>query len=322
MQDMRKGLVLTSALRLLVLIGLAVLAGCDDRDGSSSRLPFSHKNHVEDQELKCQACHAAKGDAIGMPAVPTCMKCHEGLDAKKTPEHRLQTYLVNGQLPAPRRVSKLPSDVKFSHQTHAAARVQCATCHDEIEHSKSISSKARVSMKDCQECHSKVKTSSGEKNGCALCHRTINRDWEPASHHADWKQLHGKAIGFMRKDSSQRCETCHTQAWCVKCHREEPPRNHTNYWRDRGHNIGAELDRRSCRTCHTEDFCVRCHRFAAPIPPALRGSYHRGLVGTTGGVGANSCVGCHFEGARGPAHRNPGTTDCLKCHSGSMRRQR
>ena len=312
---MRKGLVLTSALRLLVLIGLAVLVGCDDRDGSSSGLHFSHKKHVEGEDLECQTCHtaAAKGEKPGMPSVKTCLKCHEeGKEAKKAPEHRLQTYLVNGQLPAPRNVTQLPKDVIFSHQTHTAARVQCATCHEKVGHSSTISVSMRPAMKNCMECHAKVKTASGEKNGCALCHKTIDRNWQPASHKADWKQLHGKAVGFMTKESSERCNTCHTQEWCFRCHREEKPRNHTNYWRTRGHNVAAEVDRQACKACHQPDFCIRCHRSSAPPwETHLTSAHARARLGTS----EQYCINCHFtSGGRLAPHRNPGWVHCLQCH--------
>lgn len=90
---------LRNTLRVLFLASLVVLVGCDDKDGGSG-LPFSHKHHIEDEELKCENCHkgADKGEP-GTPSVKTCMKCHEGGDAKKPVEKRLATYLVNGELP-------------------------------------------------------------------------------------------------------------------------------------------------------------------------------------------------------------------------------
>lgn len=315
---MRRGLGATTALRAVALVGLVTLVGCDDRDGGheSSRPntpKFPHKTHVVDEEMKCQNCHTrdGKSDVIVMPALQSCKKCHEAKDEKKPPERRVSAFEVNGQ-PVWRHVTKQNPDVKFDHAPHLKARVACTSCHKGIENSKELSSSLALKMNDCRECHAKVKMVSGVTNECALCHKTISRDQKPANHLVNWKQLHGKAIGFMNKTDVKRCDTCHTQDWCLKCHRQEKPQNHTNYWRDRGHNVTAELDRQSCRTCHADDFCAACHRKAAPRVPYERGGFHR--------VTANSltrCTECHFQGDRGrkSPHRWPGAEhECLSCH--------
>lgn len=296
------------SLRVLCLVSLLLLVGCEDRDGDSG-LPFSHRHHIEDEELTCENCHkgADKGNPT-KPTVETCMKCHKGLDEKKPVERRLASYLVNGQLPGQAAEAKAPSDIKFSHQAHLGAKLQCVNCHKDVAKSKSLSGNMKPSMKDCVTCHSKVENVN-VKNNCAYCHKTIRRDVKPEDHKANWKQLHGKAMGFLTKDSAERCETCHTQEWCFRCHRQEKPRNHNNYWKERGHTIAVDLDRQSCKVCHNPEFCIRCHRAAAPdVVVHSRNSYSQAR-----------CVYCHYRtgpqnNSRMPPHRSPGFVHCLQCH--------
>lgn len=298
---------LNHALRVLFLVSLVVLVGCDKDKGGG--LPFSHKHHIEEEELKCENCHtgADKGQPT-KPVAKTCMKCHEGSDAKKPPEKRLAAHLVNGELPA-NPATKSMGDVKFNHESHIKGKLTCVTCHGDVAKSKSLSGKMTPKMKDCVTCHSKIENVN-VKNNCAYCHKVIRRDVAPQDHKSNWKQLHGKAVGFMTKDSAERCETCHTQEWCLRCHRQEKPKSHTNYWRSRGHNVQAELDRQSCKVCHQPDFCVRCHRSVAPnVVHAFEDPQHANWTNEA------YCFRCHFRSSGMVApHRNPGWVHCLQCH--------
>ena len=74
------------------------------------------------------------------------------------------------------------------------------------------------------------------------------------------------------------------------------PRNHTNYWRQRGHGLTAQLDRMSCATCHRTDACERCHQEVLPRS-------HRGMWG--GGQNTH-CLSCHF-----PVETQG---NCVTCH--------
>ena len=81
---------------LLIGLALALIAGCvgenyvgEWKGSVKPNTPaFSHKRHVVEEEMECSACHkpAEDGVEMGMPAVKSCMKCHEGIDEKKTPE--------------------------------------------------------------------------------------------------------------------------------------------------------------------------------------------------------------------------------------------
>lgn len=299
---------LNVSLRVLCLVSLLVLVGCDDKDGGG--LPFSHKHHIEEEDLTCENCHtgADKGNPT-KPSVKTCMKCHEGIDAKKPAEKRLSSYLVNGELPSMAQLQgKEESDIIFSHPAHTA-KMKCTSCHGDVAKSKSLAGLKTPKMKDCVECHSKQENVN-VKNNCAYCHKVIRNDVAPKSHEANWKQLHGRAVGFMSKEDSGRCETCHTQEWCFRCHRQEKPKNHTNYWKQRGHTIAVDLDRQNCKACHNQEFCIRCHRASAPDMD------HHGDTSVLRNEAR--CISCHYNnnyrGGWVPPHRTPGFLHCFQCH--------
>ncbi|MBI2930375.1 MAG: cytochrome c3 family protein [Planctomycetes bacterium] len=257
--------------------------------------PFSHKIHGPEQELECAACHgkAETGAEAGMPAsLKRCMMCHEGIDEKKPPERQL-TMLV-GEKPEWSRVTDLPEEITFSHKTHVDAKIGCGECHRGIETNESVTKDVRVEKDDCMGCHAR----RGESNECATCHKEIRKETPPATHHRNWEQIHGLVVRSGENPPVEnRCSLCHTQAHCTNCHQDQPPRNHTNFWRIQGHSIAVGVDRSSCATCHRSDFCDRCHAETAP----------RSHRGAWGGPRNQHCLGCH---------NSPGSQGCALCHKG------
>lgn len=318
---------------LLIGMALALIVGCVGENyvgewrGSVKRgtPAFSHKRHVVEEDMECAACHkdAETADKAGMPAVKSCMKCHESIDEKKTPEHRIAAF-VKDEKPQWSDITLLPEETKFSHKVHAEAKVQCASCHKGIKASTAITASLRVTMKECQSCHAKTGVGGNAPDNCAVCHTSIGKDTKPKSHERNWKELHGRDIGFLSHGSPWRCELCHTRQSCDQCHRNELPKSHNNFWRLRGHGVVADVDRSRCRVCHTEDSCERCHRETAP-------ANHRGNWED------NHCLSCHFPlkdsacfvchkstpshsaAPRLPGnntHRNATANDCRTCHFG------
>ncbi len=318
------------AMGTMVLLTVVFLVGCEDERNEPPQRhtpAFSHKLHVIEQELKCTVCHktASKGEQAGMPTIKSCMKCHEGLDEKKTPEHRIDRFLKDDQ-PQFSNVTALSKEIKFSHKVHGDAKVQCATCHKGIEISTLVSSRLKLSMKDCLDCHAQTHVGNSliSTNSCNVCHTDINKQWKPESHKADWKLLHGRAAGFRGDKLADNCSLCHTQQSCSQCHKAEAPANHTNFWRERGHGITADLDRSTCKVCHNENTCIRCHQ---STPPAS----HHGNFESQHCQGChlplkdNGCIACHrntnshLAAPRLPntkVHTNATASDCRTCHFG------
>jgi hypothetical protein len=320
------------ALGLPVAAGLVLLvAGCVDERETPARPAgpaFSHKHHVVEEEIECNVCHkdATKGDKAGMPTLTSCGKCHTGTDEKKKPNALQIKAFGADESPLFSKLTAVSKEVKFSHKIHADGKVKCETCHKGIKSSKEVSSRLRLSMSDCMDCHAKVGVGAGAKDACALCHTSINRDWKPSNHRENWEQLHGRAKEFMGRNSPQRCDLCHTEKSCAECHRSNPPKDHNNFWRERGHGVTATLDRSRCNTCHTQDSCVRCHQSVTPRSHRAGWdsqhctSCHLPLQRT-------ACITCHKNvnsHAAAPtlptnaAHRNAGPNDCRNCHVGRL----
>lgn len=275
-------------------MGACGISGIFSSENPQGRL-FSHRLHVQDQQLECLACHAKaeKEDKAGMPAsLKKCMTCHEGEDESKPPERKLKALL--GEKPEWSKVTEIPAEVRFSHKRHVVdAKVGCAECHEGIEKSAGITADVRVEMEDCMDCHA----SKGASNDCSTCHSETRTDTPPPNHRLNWKQNHGPVMRSADDTRYEnRCSLCHTQEHCSSCHQDEAPRSHTNFWRLTGHGTAAGVDRSACVTCHRPDFCDRCHHETTP----------RSHTASWGGPRHNHCMNCHV-----PAAAN---TSCRLCH--------
>ena len=256
---------------------------------------FSHKTHGTDQALDCRSCHPTyeESEKAGMPKMQQCMLCHEGIDEQK-PEQRRLSFLY-GEEASWDRVPVLSDEIIFSHKIHVADKgIACGDCHNGIEESTAVSDGSRVFKDDCMECHAR----SGKANDCSVCHRQVRKELEPEDHSRNWKQVHGQVVRADTDKSHDRCSLCHVESTCASCHQDEPPRDHTNHWRHRGHGITASIDRQRCAACHRDDFCDRCHRDVSP----------RSHRGSWGSPRESHCLTCHS-----PLSSEP----CFICHQGT-----
>ena len=114
--------------------------------------PFSHKKHAP-LKLKCVSCHSQseKGDLAGFPAVANCKVCHVDIAEREIPSQR---------------VYELPDFAFFSHGKHAAAKVECRTCHGDVMKQDVIEAEHPVKMKWCVDCHKRQKAAVT----CNTCH--------------------------------------------------------------------------------------------------------------------------------------------------------
>ena len=228
-----------------LLVGMALaLTGCVIMEvfGEGKEKPFSfpHRVHIEDEGLECGDCHfgADSEDEPGMPVQAQCMLCHEDIDEEQPPEKRIENLFVDGKFVATRR-SALPEEVIFSHLQHVESGQECSDCHGGIEQSDSSEDYEQVSMDDCMACHDRGQVA----NECSTCHSVIDEEWQPDSHQHHWMRAHGSVVRSNTGARTDQCSMCHTESSCNMCHAEEPPENHTNYWRRRGHPVAARMDR-------------------------------------------------------------------------------
>jgi len=103
-------------------------------------------------KLRCVSCHqsAASGDLAGFPAINNCKVCHVDIARKILSQ----------------RIYEVPDFVFFSHAKHAAANVDCKSCHGDVLAKASVTAQQPVKMKWCVDCHK----SSKAPVACNTCH--------------------------------------------------------------------------------------------------------------------------------------------------------
>jgi hypothetical protein len=128
---------------LLVMLGLAQQAPVG---------PFSHKKHAG-LKLKCSQCHASaeKAERAGFPAPAGCRTCHTQMAPRAIPEQR---------------VYELRDFVIFSHGRHAEAKLNCASCHGEVNAMDKVEVVRSTKMASCMDCHREHRATLE----CNVCH--------------------------------------------------------------------------------------------------------------------------------------------------------
>ena len=239
----------------------------------------------------CATCHARN----------FCMTCH--VNASESPvvsaldlDDRSPVYA--GAQPIPpshRKAGFLRVHGRHAQQTNAA----CSTCH---------------TRESCATCHVGVlpvvaaalpTSGPGRARGVQLTRKP------PSNHTVEFRErAHGPEAGARPRS----CETCHTRATCLSCHRPEGARESS--FHPRGfltrHPSAAYAREASCGDCHNQaQFCQSCHQQSGLIATSRIGlkGYHDVFRGFSLGHGQaarqslESCASCHAE------------RDCTACHS-------
>lgn len=150
---------------------LSAYSGASSPEGRSPVQPvwFPHPSHVQKLGMNCVYCHFSSNKAPdpGMPAVATCMGCHNVIGPKlqardgqpaRTSEAltKLVGYWNGGKNPKPVpwvRIHKVPEYVHFPHMRHVNAGVTCQTCHGQVQKMNQVYQAASLNMGWCINCH-------------------------------------------------------------------------------------------------------------------------------------------------------------------------
>ena len=144
---------------------------------------YSHKVHAGLNQINCLYCHsgAMEGKQASIPSVNVCMNCHKQIAEYKGPKlfdengneingtnEILKLYSYAGVDPKNPlsfdatkakevqwiRIHNLPDHVYFNHSQHVnAGKVQCQTCHGEINAMHEVKQVSELSMSWCINCH-------------------------------------------------------------------------------------------------------------------------------------------------------------------------
>jgi cytochrome c2 len=146
---------------------------------------YSHKVHAGINQVNCLYCHggAQDGKHANIPSVNVCMNCHmaineykgeqlyndDGVEIDGTAQiQKLYDYagFTPGKPWDPSKakpiewikIHNLPDHVYFNHSQHVVAgKVQCQTCHGEIQNMGEVKQFADLSMGWCVNCHRTTK---------------------------------------------------------------------------------------------------------------------------------------------------------------------
>jgi len=154
-----------------------------DAPGPQQPIPFSHKHHAGTFGIDCQYCHSGtdRSRAAGVPSVELCMGCHEQFPAEYDQLEGIQILKQHWEQKKPVewvQIHRLPEHVKFQHQAHVRAGIDCQQCHGPVQELDKL-----YLVPDTRWWQYGLPTQKLEMGWCVMCHRD--------------------------NDASQDCLTCH-----------------------------------------------------------------------------------------------------------------
>jgi hypothetical protein len=139
--------------------------------GPKQPIPFSHKHHTGEYQIECLYCHSGtdRSRAAGVPSVETCMGCHAAFPAEYDELEGIRILKQHWQearaIPWV-QIHRLPEYVKFQHQRHVKAGVECQTCHGPVEEMEKLALVAQTRWWKWG-----LPTAKLEMGWCVMCHR-------------------------------------------------------------------------------------------------------------------------------------------------------
>ncbi|MCB0335321.1 MAG: cytochrome c3 family protein [Bdellovibrionales bacterium] len=146
-------------------------------------IKFSHITHVQKNGMECQFCHwnVTKSPFASIPEVETCAGCHgESVpgtgalkitgtaDSQKEEIKKLfDEYIKPGKQIPWTKVHVMPDHVRFTHERHIKAGVNCQSCHGQIPEMEVVERVTSMKMGWCVDCHRE----QGSSIDCYVCHK-------------------------------------------------------------------------------------------------------------------------------------------------------
>ncbi|MEI6385226.1 MAG: cytochrome c3 family protein [Spirochaetota bacterium] len=342
---------IASAFFAALALGFAAAAPMKNADADDASKPrhgiiINHQFKL-DLGLGCDICHSPSKSnprLMAFPDMDTCGTCHaDEVDMEKGTDSCTKCHSNDDFSSTVRKNKILMPNSSFDHRVHAAAKVDCLSCHKVYDKVGAHGDEMLPTRSSCIACHADrnagppvshtvnwIEThgkglTDTQKNGtCALCHTaargndcaSCHQREAPKTHVAGWiLQAHSRAA----RTDSQTCATCHSQSQCIDCHTEQKPYTHNSTWvSTTGHPLAAAANRASCAVCHagatSTNSCASCHSQTAP-------SSH---TGTWGGAINTHCTTCHIDSATNSSYttlptyvERDATSNCSFCHTSS-----
>jgi cytochrome c551/c552 len=192
---------------------------------------YSHKVHAGDNQISCLYCHGGAQDSkhANIPPVNVCMNCHMAVKdyggkplthedgSSVNPNAEIQklyqyagwnpnskTYDKSGKPIEWVRIHNLPDLVYFNHSQHVkVGRIQCQTCHGEIQKMNEVSQFADLSMGWCVNCHRTTNVQFNDDEGHGNKFYSIYEKF-----HEDIKNHKYDSV-TVEKIGGTECQKCH-----------------------------------------------------------------------------------------------------------------
>lgn len=232
-----KVFIVIASVLVFALAGYWIANGAMETGRQQNYMPkqpifYSHKVHAGINQINCLYCHASaeKSRQAMIPSTNVCMNCHkqineytgdplhtyEGKAVNGTAEiHKLYAYAgwdwkkkqynhnPDGSVAATPiqwvKIHNLPDYVYFNHSQHVmVGKVQCQTCHGNIEEMDEVKQFAPLSM-----------------GWCINCHRQTDVQFENNNYYTIFKRYHdeikeGKRTGVTEAElGGTECQKCH-----------------------------------------------------------------------------------------------------------------
>jgi len=314
---------------LALALGALYVRGEAKAARALSGLTMNHKFKTEQVGLSCDTCHEQNGAnprLMSFPAHDNCSACHaEAIDTASEQKNCELCHTRPDYKTLVRKNQVLSPLVKFDHQQHQKAGVECAQCHAVPDKDILTGNEMIPSMDTCVKCHTDRKVKGA--NDCSSCHVKGWEKLKPQNHTLAWKTAHGAGLTKDQIDTS--CKTCHTKELgnsCAKCHHQAPqtigksaacarchgdgfekarPKDHTPLWvSSHGKGLAQSKIDRTCSICHNPangNDCQSCHKREAPKNHTTGWSFK--LHGSSARSDRQSCATCHDQ------------AECISCHT-------
>ena len=157
------------AIASMALLAFLGAKGGTLRPAPEQPIAFDHSRHVGELGIPCEFCHrgVAEQPSATIPSVEQCMFCHSVV-ARENPEVQLLVAHWEQNLAVDWvRVHRLPDHVRFVHEAHILAGLECSTCHGDVQSMKVVKQVENLNMGMCMACHRENSASLD----CATCHK-------------------------------------------------------------------------------------------------------------------------------------------------------
>jgi len=179
--------------------------GLSQNYAADQPIKFSHLIHVKENNIDCLFCHNSPefSRESGIPTTNVCMICHNKIKTGAlTGQFEIKKIVESFEKNKPIewvKIHNLPDHVFFSHAQHVSVgKIECRTCHGDIEEMNVTRQYATLSM-----------------GWCVQCHRETKVQFEDNKYYSEHNELHDElnrgTIKMVTADKigANDCQTCH-----------------------------------------------------------------------------------------------------------------